>query len=56
MHLPSYQKLKGFDYTELTDRTNGGRSIEDITKISDKAVEHINCFSQYLCNIINFIT
>lgn len=34
-------KLKGFDYTELTDGTNGGRSIEDITKISDKAVEHV---------------
>lgn len=34
-------KLKGFDYTELTDGTNGGRSIEDITKISDKAVEHL---------------
>lgn len=34
-------KLKGFDYTELTDGTNGGRSIEDITRISDKAVEHV---------------
>lgn len=34
-------KLKGFDYEELTDGTNGGRSIEDITKISDKAVEHV---------------
>ncbi|MEK5070805.1 phage portal protein [Sporosarcina sp. FSL K6-1508] len=34
-------KLKGFDYTELADGTNGGRSIEDITKISDKAVEHV---------------
>lgn len=34
-------KLKGFDYTELTDGTNGGRSIEDVTKISDKAVEHV---------------
>jgi len=34
-------KLKGFDYTEITDGTNGGRSIEDITRISDKAVEHV---------------
>ena len=34
-------KLKGFDYTELTNGTNNGRSIEDITKISDKAVEHV---------------
>ena len=34
-------KIKGFDYTELTDGTNNGRSIEDITKISDKAVEHV---------------
>lgn len=34
-------KLKGFEYEELTDGTNGGRSIEDITKISDKAVEHV---------------
>ncbi|MFJ7950769.1 phage portal protein [Lysinibacillus sp. NPDC096418] len=34
-------KLKGFDYTELTNGANGGRSIEDITKISDKAVEHV---------------
>lgn len=35
-------KLKGFDYTELTNGTNSGRSIEDITKISDKAVEHVS--------------
>lgn len=34
-------KLKGFGYEEITDGTNGGRSIEDITKISDKAVEHV---------------
>lgn len=34
-------KLKGFDYTEITDGSNNGRSIEDITKISDKAVEHV---------------
>ena len=34
-------KLKGFDYNEITNGTNGGRSIEDITKISDKAVEHV---------------
>jgi len=34
-------KLKGFEYTEITNGTNGGRSIEDITRISDKAVEHV---------------
>ena len=34
-------KLKGFDYTEITNGTNNGRSIEDITKIQDKAVEHV---------------
>lgn len=34
-------KLKGFNYEELTDGTNNGRSISDITSISDKAVEHV---------------
>lgn len=34
-------RLKGFDYNEITNGTNSGRSIEDITKISDKAIEHV---------------
>lgn len=34
-------KLVGFDYEELTDGTNNGRTISDITSISDKAVEHV---------------
>lgn len=34
-------KLKGFEYDEITDGTNGGRSIDDITKVLDKAIDYV---------------
>lgn len=34
-------KLKGFEYEEIVNGGNGGRSIEDITKVLDKAIEYV---------------
>jgi len=34
-------KLKGFEYDEITDGSNGGRSIDDITKVLDKAIDYV---------------
>lgn len=34
-------KLKGFEYDEITDGSNGGRSIDEITKVLDKAIEYV---------------
>lgn len=33
--------LKGFEYDEITDGSNGGRSIDEITKVLDKAIEYV---------------
>lgn len=34
-------KLKGFDYNEIVNGGNGGRSVEDIMKVLDKAIEYV---------------
>ncbi len=34
-------KLKGFDYTEIANGSNNGRSVEDIMKVLDKTIEYV---------------
>ena len=34
-------KLKGFDYTEIVSGDKGGRSVEDMMKILEKAVDYV---------------
>lgn len=34
-------KLKGFNYTEIADGTNGGRSVEELSKLKKDLVGHV---------------
>ena len=34
-------KLKGFDYEEIVNGGNGGRSVEDMMKVLDKAIDYV---------------
>lgn len=34
-------KLKGFDYTEIANGSNNGRSVEDIMKVLDKTIDYV---------------